>query len=225
MDRKTHWETVFQEKASDEVSWYQKHPALSLSLIHATGLGPESGVIDVGAGTATLLEALAAEGWSDLTALDMSGAALHTLRNRLAARGVPATLIESDVTCFQPARTWDLWHDRAVFHFLTEPLAREAYADALRQAVRPGGQAILATFAPDGPEKCSGLPVVRYDGPALVSALGAGISLIEERREIHVTPKGAEQRFAWFRLRLADGPDVLMAEDFCENEIKGRDPL
>ncbi len=201
-DSKRHWERVWREKRPDEVSWHQREPALSLALIEAAGLAPATPAIDVGGGASPLVDALLARGWSDLTVLDISGAALAHARARLgeAARGV--RWIEADVTGWTPEPgRYGLWHDRAVLHFLTAPEARARYAERLRAALRPGGWAVIATFAPDGPERCSGLPVRRYDAALLRETLGDGLELVEERRETHRTPAGAEQRFAWFLLR------------------------
>jgi len=201
-DPKAHWERVWREKRPDEVSWHQRRPTHSLELIAASGAGPGTPLVDVGGGASPLVDTLLEAGWQDLTVLDISGAALAHARARLGPAATRIRWVEADVTAWAPeAGRYGLWHDRAVLHFLTTPETRARYVERLRTALRPGGWAVIATFAPDGPERCSGLPVRRYDAELLLETLGDGFELVEERRETHRTPAGAEQRFAWFLLR------------------------
>ena len=161
MNSKQHWEQVYATKSSDSVSWFQEHADQSLRLIHNTGLGKEAAIIDVGGGASTLVDDLSSEGFSDLTVLDLSGAALTVARQRLGKRADAVHWTEGDITRAEfPVHRFDIWHDRAVFHFLTTPADRQAYVERVMRSVRPGGHVIVATFAEDGPEKCSGLPVM-----------------------------------------------------------------
>lgn len=196
-----HWNDVYATKADDEVSWFQARPERSLALIREAAPDRASSVIDIGAGTSRLLDALLSEGYRDLTALDISQTALDRLRRRLGPAGEPVEWIAADITKWLPERQWDVWHDRAVFHFLTGTADQDAYIAALSGGLRPGGTAIIATFALDGPEKCSGLPVQRYSGATLADRLGEGFRLISETPEVHVTPRGAVQKFAYAVLR------------------------
>jgi trans-aconitate methyltransferase len=201
--RKAHWNKVYSERKPDEVSWYQAEPTLSLALISRSGAALDTPVIDVGGGASVLVDRLMDKGFRDLSVLDLSGAALAYAKERLGKDAARVQWIEADVTAFKPARTWGLWHDRAVFHFLTEPGDRAAYAALLRAALVPGGHLVMAAFAPDGPEKCSGLPVQRYDSKALLKELGAGFRLLAEEGETHATPWDTTQKFRYFLLRRA----------------------
>jgi len=204
VDRKQHWEAVYAAKPVQESSWHQANPALSLSMIGAAASGPGASLIDVGGGASLLVDHLLDLGYRDLTVLDIAAAALDQARRRLGPRAGGVRWIESDVTAFLPTRTWDIWHDRAAFHFLTEAADRRRYVDVLRRALPVGGQAIIAAFAPDGPQRCSGLDIVRYDAVRLGAELGASFSLQERRFEAHLTPTGREQRFGFFRFRRDD---------------------
>jgi ubiquinone/menaquinone biosynthesis C-methylase UbiE len=199
MNRKEHWNQVYQTKAPDEVSWYQARPATSLKLIKACAVGKDQGIIDVGGGASVLVHCLLEAGFYRLAVLDISGAALEQARHRLGVRAGGVEWFEADVTEFNPPRRFALWHDRAVFHFLTEEADRRKYVQTLTRALIPNGHVIIATFAIDGPVKCSGLDVARYDGPAICTELGAGFRLIEQTDETHVTPWGTEQTFSYFR--------------------------
>jgi 2-polyprenyl-3-methyl-5-hydroxy-6-metoxy-1,4-benzoquinol methylase len=171
---------------------------LSLDLIKSTGAGKQAGIIDVGGGASTLVDDLLAEGYSDLTVLDLSAAALEAARKRLGARENQVRWIEGDITEVElPAGRYDLWHDRAVFHFLTAPEQREAYVQTVFQSVRPGGHVIVATFAEDGPEQCSGLPVMRYRADELHDEFGEAFTLLKHRKEAHHTPSGMVQQFVY----------------------------
>ena len=198
-DRTAHWQTVYTTKAETEVSWYQDDPATSLRLIRACGATPASRIIDIGGGASRLVDALLAQGFGALTVLDISDAALATARSRLGARAADVQWVAADVTTWTPQTKYDVWHDRAAFHFLTEPADRAAYVDRLRAAVVSGGAVIIGTFASDGPEKCSGLPVVRYDAQSLAGTLGRSFMLVESCTETHRTPWGSTQQFQFCR--------------------------
>ncbi len=201
MSRQAHWETVYSQKHEDELSWHQPSPAASLELLDHVGLHADASVADIGAGTSRLVDSLLARGLGDITLLDMSGAALDATRARLGAAGASVSWTVADVTRWQPARRFDFWHDRAVFHFLTAPEDRAAYIARLRDSLKTGGHAVIATFALDGPEKCSGLPVMRYAPQTLAETLGAGVDLIAERRHLHQTPWGSTQAFQYSLFR------------------------
>ncbi len=199
MERKRHWETVHGQKTPEETSWYQATPVLSLSMIANAGFGPDASLVDIGAGASVLVDHLLEQGYRDLTVVDISSAALARARNRLGERAALVNWVEADVTAFTPSRQFDLWHDRAAFHFLTEKTDREQYLAVLGKALRPGGQAIVATFAPGGPVKCSGLDIVQYDAARLGKELGPEFILLEQEAERHVTPAGGQQLFNFFR--------------------------
>jgi trans-aconitate methyltransferase len=170
-------------------------------MIEAAGAGPGTAIIDIGGGASRLVDAMVARGHRDVTVLDLSAAALETARQRLGPAAGAVQWLVADATRWLPPRTYDIWHDRAAFHFLTDEPQRRAYALALAAALPPGAHAIIATFAPDGPEKCSGLPVMRYDGEALARELGAGFVRIETRPHAHATPWGAIQSFQFSLFR------------------------
>jgi ubiquinone/menaquinone biosynthesis C-methylase UbiE len=199
---RAHWDRIYANNAANAVSWFQDNPAPSLELIAAAGATPATKVIDVGGGASRLVDSLLGMGFHSLTVLDVSAAALDAAKTRLGAEAKKVRWLVADATAWEPpAAAYDLWHDRAAFHFLTDERDRTAYVARLIRAVRPGGHAIIATFAPDGPERCSGLPVVRYDGQSLGRALGNDFELIETRRHEHRTPQGVAQpfQFALFR--------------------------
>ncbi len=205
MDHKQHWEQIYSTKPSDAVSWFQDHADQSLRLIHNTRLGRNAAIIDVGAGASTLVDDLLAEGYTDLTVLDLSPAALMVAKQRLAKHAECVRWAEGDVTRMKfPVHRFDIWHDRAVFHFLTEPADRHAYVEQVIRSVRPGGHVIVATFAEDGPEKCSGLPVVRYQPESLHAEFGDAFLLVGHEKEAHHTPSGAVQQFVYCYCRKAD---------------------
>ena len=201
--RHNHWQTVFSTKGERDVSWFQERPDVSLDMIAAAGVGRDSSIVDIGGGASRLVDALLAQGFERVTVLDVSEAALAAARARLGVRASEAQWIAMDVTRWQPARSYDLWHDRAAFHFLTAAEERAAYVERVRQAVRPGGHVIIATFALDGPERCSGLPVMRHDAASIDTALGPRFTLIDNRRHDHRTPGGAIQRFQFSRFQRA----------------------
>lgn len=198
MQVKSHWEHVYETKSVDAVSWFQPHAEQSLRLIRQTGLAPTASIIDVGGGASTLVDDLLDDGFRHVTVLDVSGAALAAARARLGERAASITWLEADITQVAlPRNAYDLWHDRAVFHFLTSDGDRRAYVAAVQRAVKPGGYVIVATFAEDGPLQCSGLPVVRYSPSALHAEFGATFSLERHEREEHHTPSGAVQKFIY----------------------------
>jgi ubiquinone/menaquinone biosynthesis C-methylase UbiE len=193
--RKAHWENVYTSKGENEVSWFQESPAPSLELMARVGAAPASAIIDIGGGASRLVDKLVENGFEDLTVLDLSAAALTATRTRLGDHAADVQWTVADVTTWEPSRAYDIWHDRAAFHFLTEPVDRAAYITRLERAVKVGGHAIIATFAPDGPEKCSGLPVLRYDIAGLAEALGREFEPVHTRRDEHATPWGSQQAF------------------------------
>jgi ubiquinone/menaquinone biosynthesis C-methylase UbiE len=200
MERKQHWESVYQQKQPDEVSWFQAHPHYSLKLIQASGIVKNQAIIDVGGGASRLVDKLLESGYQDVSVLDIAAAALEHAKTRLGKRAAHVSWLESDVTTFVPPRQYALWHDRAVFHFLIDANDRAQYLDILRRAVLPGGHVIIATFSPDGPDKCSNLPVERYDAEKLEKTLGADFSLQQTLSEVHQTPAAKIQHFLYFHL-------------------------
>ncbi len=201
-DRQAHWERVYETKAGNELSWYQKIPEISLALIRAAGVKPGAEIIDIGGGESRLADALLDAGFHP-TVLDLSDTALAAAKARLGPRAAQAAWIVADVTAWEPSKTYDLWHDRAAFHFLTEAADRRAYAERVAKAVPVGGHVIIGTFAPDGPERCSGLFVMRHDAASIGAVLGTRFVLVETRRDDHVTPAGATQRFQFSLFRRA----------------------
>lgn len=198
MDKKQHWEKVYDTKASDNVSWFQEHASQSLELIHSTGLGKDAAVIDVGGGASVLVDELMEEGYKDLTVLDLSSSALEVAKQRLGNDANSIHWMVGDITNIELSQNrYDIWHDRAVFHFLTDPADRQAYVEQVLHAVRPKGHVIIATFAEDGPEKCSGLPVVRYRPETLHAEFGEAFHLVKHDKELHHTPFGTEQQFIY----------------------------
>lgn len=198
MPQKTHWDHIYSTKPADAVSWFQEHARQSLSLIRDTGVSLSAPIIDVGGGTSRLVDGLLAEGYAKLTVLDLSATALAAAQARLGAAGHPVQWLEADITsAILPANAYALWHDRAVFHFLTSADDRQAYVAAVLRAVKPGGHVIVATFAEDGPSQCSGLPVVRYSADQLHEAFGTSFTLVRHEKEEHRTPSGTLQQFVY----------------------------
>jgi SAM-dependent methyltransferase len=198
-DRQAHWQNVYATRAEKEVSWFQENPAPSLDLIAATGIRIDADIIDVGGGASRLVDSLLERGFHRVAVLDLSANALDEAKKRLGRLAEGIDWIAADVTAWEPLSTYDLWHDRAAFHFLTEPADRDAYVVRLKKAVRAGGHVIIATFASDGPERCSGLPIVRYEPETVAAALGPEFELVESRRDDHVTPGGNTQHFQFSR--------------------------
>jgi len=199
-DIESHWQKIYESKDPTEVSWFEAVPRTSLDVIERF-VHPNDSIIDIGAGASQLADHLLADGFSDVTVLDVSDAALANTRRRLASATVQPTFVTADVTTWHPARTFELWHDRAVFHFMTTEHMRGGYKAAMADAVRPGGVAVVATFADDGPEQCSGLSIVRHTEATLAAQFSDDFEVVESWRSAHTTPWGAEQRFVWVVLR------------------------
>lgn len=199
MPSKEYWERVYETKATDSVSWFQAHADRSLQLIQNTGVALSAPIIDVGGGASTLVDDLAANGYSHLTVLDLSSAALAAAKKRLGlARSERVQWLEANITEIElPAHAYEVWHDRAVFHFLTSEQERQKYVQAVLRAVKPGGHVIVATFAEDGPTRCSGLPVVRYSAQDLHAEFGESFALVQHEKEAHHTPFGTVQQFVY----------------------------
>jgi len=203
-ERKTHWEQVYSTRKPHEVGWYQAYPDVSLKLIATTGVGKDAAIIDVGGGASCLVDELLAEGYRDLSVLDISAAALVAVKSRLGDKAGRVKWLEADITCFVPPCQYEIWHDRAVFHFLTEAVDRRRYLDAVCAALPAGGQLIMATFALDGPAQCSGLDVVRYSPESLRREVGEGFELMESFAGKHTTPSMGQQSFTFCRFVRKD---------------------
>jgi SAM-dependent methyltransferase len=193
---KRRWEALYRAKGPRDVSWYQPEPA-SLALVEQLRLGHDASIVDVGGGASRLAARLLGLGFTDITVLDISRAALDLARAELGANASRVHWIEHDLLDWIPSRRYDLWHDRAVFHFLVDPRQRERYAEILRSAITAGGKVIIGTFAADGPTTCSGLPVARYDPDKIAVALGDTFATLATCREEHHTPSGSTQPFTW----------------------------
>ena len=197
-----HWDRVYAGATPEAASWFQRQPAPSLQMIATTGLGPDATVIDVGGGSSSLVDHLLDRGFRRITVLDVSAQAVAAAKSRLGPRAGAIDWQIADITAWAPpTAAYDLWHDRAAFHFLVREKDRQAYLRALNRALRTRGYVILATFALTGPARCSGLPVQRYSADTLAHALGAGFQLIDVNSETHVTPGGAPQDFSWCLFR------------------------
>lgn len=202
MERKSHWEGVYASRQPTEVSWYQAEPTRSLQLLRDAGAGPDTAVIDIGGGDSTFVDGVLAAQLGRVTVLDISGAALSRAQARLGARASEVSWIEADVTRVQlPAQAFDVWHDRAVFHFLTRAEDRARYVATAAAALRPGGTLLISTFALEGPTRCSGLEVARYGPAELAWEFGEAFALERSFADVHRTPSGAEQRFTVAVLR------------------------
>ena len=197
MSNKDHWDQVYKNKHHREVSWYQQRPVTSLELINSLSLDDNDEIIDVGGGASTLVDHLISSGHKKVTVLDVSSEALNQARHRLGNHASLVTWINTDITAFKPDNKYTLWHDRAVFHFLTSRDDRESYISALIAATHPGAHVIIAAFSPDGPEKCSGLDIVQYDAEKLTSEFPAMITHVKSTYEAHLTPNGASQHFGY----------------------------
>jgi len=207
MDQRQHWENIYRVTAPTELSWYQPAAHLSLALIRR--IAPDAGapVIDVGGGASTLVDGLLSAGFRDVTVLDLAPAALAEARERLGERAQRVKWVVADVLeAPLPVAGYAIWHDRAVFHFLTDPRDRARYVAQVRRAVRPGGHVIVASFAPEGPSRCSGLEVVRYSPEAMHAEFGSGFRLLESVREDHHTPGGRTQPFVYCLCRAESSP-------------------
>lgn len=201
VDRRAHWDQAYGSRGVEGVSWFQAEPTMSFELIQLLGVDRRGPVVDVGGGASSLAGLLLDAGFQDVTVLDISEVALEACRTRLGGRrGV--TLLRQDILAWRPLHTYALWHDRAVFHFLNDESDRAAYLATLSRALAPGGALVMATFAEDGPDYCSGLPVARYSGEALSQLLGDAFTPLAVRREVHITPAGATQPFTWIAGRI-----------------------
>ncbi len=196
MTPQQHWNSIYQTKADTDVSWFESKPRISLELIKA--VSPQQGrVIDVGGSTSRLVGALLATGFGAVTVLDISATALELAKTRLGSQADRASWIVADITQIRDLGQFELWHDRAVFHFLTDPEDRRKYVELATRSVRAGGHLIIGTFALNGPEKCSGLEICRYDSAELCNELGPRFQLLQEQPYVHVTPAGKEQQFIY----------------------------
>jgi len=198
-----HWDEVYETKRSTRVSWYQPSPEPTLKALDRLSIAPSTSLIDVGGGASNLVDALLERGWSDLSVLDIAAPALEIARQRLGPAAAHIQWTVADIATWLPDRTYDVWHDRAVFHFLTGADERQGYRRALLAGTATGGLVIIATFAPNGPEKCSGLPVQRYDPASLSQELGSALQLVDTWGETHLTPGGSSQAFNWCVFRRA----------------------
>jgi 2-polyprenyl-3-methyl-5-hydroxy-6-metoxy-1,4-benzoquinol methylase len=201
VSRKTHWESVYTTKGEREVSWFQENPAPSLELIALAGLSADAAIIDIGGGASRLVDALVERKIGKITVLDLSAAALDTARERLGDKGADVNWVVADVTTWSHPKPTICGTTALAFHFLTDASDRSAYIGHLKKAVRPGGHVVIGTFAPAGPERCSGLPVMRYDANTLGAIFGAEFNLLDSRRHDHATPWGAVQRFQFSTFR------------------------
>ncbi|MCX7232045.1 MAG: class I SAM-dependent methyltransferase [Burkholderiales bacterium] len=198
MQPKNHWEHVYSTKKTESVSWFQEHAEQSMRLIRGTGVPYSAGIIDVGGGASTLVDDLLSSGYCAVSVLDLAAAALSVAKARLGEPASEVQWTEGDITkVLLPVHAFDVWHDRAVFHFLTSKEDREAYVDTVLRSVKPGGHVIVATFAEDGPIQCSGLPVMRYGPSELHAEFGSPFSLVQHEREEHHTPFGTVQKFVY----------------------------
>ena len=195
MGNQRHWDRIYTTTDSTKVGWYQSRPSTCLEFVASAGVAKKDAIIVVGGGASLLFDELLNDGFEDLTVLDISRTALEIAQSRLGKRSRLITWIHTDVTQFSPSRQFDLWHDRALFHFLTRPADRKKYVAALDRALAPGGQLVIATFSLEGPPKCSGLDVARYSAASLSETLGRGFEHVQTSNEPHVTPSGNEQHY------------------------------
>lgn len=203
MDAKTHWENIYATKAPDRVSWYRAHLETSLALIERSAHDRSTSIIDVGGGESTLVDDLLARGFQNVTVLDVSQVAIEATKKRLGRDADRVHWLVADVTQVElEPKAHDVWHDRAVFHFLTDPQQRLAYIRQVVRSVKSAGHVIVGTFGPEGPTKCSGLDVVRYDAESLHDAFGARFRLLESSKELHETPFGTTQQFLYCYCRV-----------------------
>jgi len=213
MDSREHWDQVYRSRGASGVSWYQQSADLSLRMI-AAERGPDSAIIDVGGGASTLVDGLLEAGYRDITVLDLSRTALDLAQQRLGVSSQRVQWLEANVLTVELKHgSYDVWHDRAVFHFLTSARDRVGYVEQVRRAVKPGGHVLVATFAEDGPERCSGLPVAKYGADALHAEFGSDFRLIKSERQRHITPWGAPQAFTYCLCR------------YCPQSVAGRTKL
>jgi 2-polyprenyl-3-methyl-5-hydroxy-6-metoxy-1,4-benzoquinol methylase len=203
MDEHAHWENIYRQKAPDAVSWYRRHLERSLALIERAATDRNASIIDVGGGESTLVDDLLARGFKNVAVLDISQTAIDVTKKRLGAAADRVRWLAADITqtLLEPG-AYDIWHDRAVFHFLTNPQQRHAYVRQVARSVRPGGHVIVSTFGPEGPTKCSGLDVMRYDADSLHDEFGRQFRLVDSTKELHETPLGTTQQFLYCYCRV-----------------------
>lgn len=206
-----HWESIYGQRLADDLRWYQAEPTVSLGLIGSLGLGADQAIVDVGGGASMLVDCLSARGCTDLSVVDISARALACSKVRLGDRAGSISWLRRDVLAWAPERRYALWHDRAVFHFLTTDRDRDRYLATLKAALMPSGYVVVGTFADDGPERCSGLAVHRYGPEELARVFGDGFEVLAKRREIHHTPRGVPQPFNWLVLSATGGPRLSPA--------------
>ena len=205
MTQQNHWEKVYSSKPPEELGWYAPRLEISLAWITGLNLDLDSQIIDVGGGASALVDDLLNLGYSSITVVDLSGKALVVARQRLGTGAEKVIWLEGDITAVPLATSqYDVWHDRAVFHFLTTPRGRQHYQEVLVRALRPGGDLIMATFAPGAPPQCSGLPVERYSAEELSATLGAEFQLQKQKRQLHITPGGVEQMYLYCHFRKSE---------------------
>jgi SAM-dependent methyltransferase len=201
MDRQSHWNAVWGKVRESEVSWFQEKPSLSLDLVQRYAVDKNVGILDVGGGSSRLVDALLTDGFRRIGVLDIAAPALEVAQDRLGERASAVEWIVGDVTAYEPSHRWDVWHDRAAFHFLVDAGDQRSYVQSVQRALSPSGVVVVATFGPDGPQKCSGLDVRRQSTETIGSVFGAGFSLLESHIEMHRTPGGADQQFLYCVLR------------------------
>ncbi len=204
VDRHQHWEGVYTDRPYEDVGWFEVDPAVSMELVERALAGGAESIIDVGGGASRLVDRLLAVGVGQIAVLDLSETGLDVAKQRLGDHADAVRWIVGDVTSIADVGDFDIWHDRAVFHFLTDPADRARYVSLAERTVRPGGTAIVATFAPDGPERCSGLEVCRYDAKSLADQCGPGFELRDSRDHVHTTPRGVRQHFQYSAFRRAE---------------------
>ncbi len=206
LSAEAHWDGIYAQRDPREVSWYEPSPEISLALIQQSGIARDAAIVDVGGGASVLAAALLADGYTDLTVADICAASLKEAKTLLGPDAELVRSVRADVRTHDFGRRYDLWHDRAVFHFMVSAADRDGYLDTLRRALRPAGHAIFATFGPDGPGRCSGLPTRRYDAPELTQLLGAEFRPIATRLHEHTTPAGQRQQFVYLLARRTPRP-------------------
>jgi SAM-dependent methyltransferase len=200
-DARTHWQRVYTQKPPDQLSWYEPVSRRSLLLIRDSAVDRNAAILDVGGGASKLAASLLGVGYGDITVADISAASLAEARSNLGPAADRITWVEADIRSHDFGRHFELWHDRALFHFMVDTEDRDAYLGALRRSLTAGGHALIATFGPDGPSHCSGLPVARYDANRLAQTLGADFELVHSAQQVHRTPSGRSQQFVYAHLR------------------------
>jgi SAM-dependent methyltransferase len=221
MDRTEHWDRIYERRSPGEVSWYERTPTISMRRVRQAVAGGARSLLDVGGGASTLVDEVLELGLHRIAVLDVSKRALDTSRERLGLRADRVEWIVGDVTAIDDVGMFDIWHDRAVFHFLTDPFDQERYVSLCERTVAPAGIAIVATFAPEGPEMCSGLTVQRYDTSALAERCGPRFELLDSERYVHLTPHGVEQRFLYASFRRASGrssKSARLKQEACDDD-------